>query len=286
MNKREEISWKFKALIGACGGTCLVMLRLIDANFFIYEEWGTMLGGYLTALGLVVMSTIFTCFVDENNPRKLFTQALLAPSLLIAMVKPGEPVYQGQAATAAEVQTVPTPKPTPTPEGHRAQTTLQMPDAMNEHTVLAGLLLPSTTQARLQAAFTQGSASNEEPRVEPLSRRELGSLTDGALILLGRPKPLRTFIYIVGKTTNERQAKDIATTLKRLLQNIVEVRLRRPEGNQEIFIAIGKFDTHVGASETERIVKERARNISNNPDAKSVLQNGKIVDGRTLFGRP
>src|SRR5215470_4811215 len=100
MNKREEISWKFKALIGACGGTCLVMLRLIDANFFIYEEWGTMLGGYLTALGFVVLSTIFTCFVDENNPRKLFTQALLAPSLLIAMVKTGEPVYQERAATA------------------------------------------------------------------------------------------------------------------------------------------------------------------------------------------
>ena len=283
MNKREDISWKFKALIGACGGTCLVMIRLIDANFFIHKEWETLLGGYLTALGVVVMSTIFTCFADENNPRKLFTQALLAPSLLIAMVKTGEPVYQERAATAAQVQTLPTPTPTPTPEGHKAQTTLQMPDAMNDRIVLSGLLLPSTTDAQIQVAFSQGRGSNEEPRVEPLSRRELGSLTDGALILLGRPQPLRCFIYIVGKTTDERQAKDTATTLERYLQNVVEVRLRRPDGSREIYITVGKFDTIEGARETERIVKEKASNISNDPDAKAVLQNGKIVDGRTLF---
>jgi|SRR5262249_14597661 len=283
MNKREDISWKFKALIGACGGTCLVMIRLIDANFFIHKEWETLLGGYLTALGVVVMSTIFTCFADENNPRKLFTHALLAPSLLIAMVKTGEPVYQERAATAAQIQTLPTPKPTPTPEGHIDQTTMQMPYAMNDRIALPGLLLPSTTHEQIQFAFSQRSASDEGPRVEPLSRRELGSLTDGALILLGRPQPLRTFIYIVGKTTNERQAKDIANTIKRLLQNVVEVRLRRPEGSQEIFIAIGKFDTIEGARETEKIVKEKTTNISNNPDAKAVLQNGKIVDGRTLF---
>src|SRR5262249_23202919 len=159
---------------------------------------------------------------------------------IIAMVKTGEPAKQGeeQAAPAAQVKTFPSPTPTPTPAGHKAQTTLRMSDAMNDRIALAGLLLPSTTHAQIQVAFSQGRAGNEEPRVEPLSRRELGSLTDGALIILGRPQPLRCFIYIVGKTTDERQAKDIATTLKGLLQNEVEVRLRRPDGSREIFITI------------------------------------------------
>jgi hypothetical protein len=62
--------------IGASAGICLVLVKLIQANFYLGGEIASpeALGGYLTAASFVVLTMIFTLFLEEIEARKLFMQ--------------------------------------------------------------------------------------------------------------------------------------------------------------------------------------------------------------------
>jgi hypothetical protein len=290
MSRQIQINWKIKIIIGACGGICLTVIRLIDANFFLDYEGSTVLGGYLTALGLVILSSIFTCFVDETSHRKLFTQALLAPSLLVAMVSTGTVGHQegyGFQEVPSEAHGTPDVRPTTSRvrsslDGNETHTIRQALHSTNDRSELTTVLSSASMQTPTQIAFFQDQQADESLRIEPLSKRDLGSLKDGALILLGRPQPLRTFIFMVVRTTDPGRAKEIGRTLKQCLPSEMKVRLLRPDGSQEIFLAIGDFDTSQNADGIGRKAIKLLRDGCDT-SAASLLRNGVIVDGRTLF---
>jgi len=292
MSKQIQINWKIKIIIGACGGICLTVIRLIDANFFLDHEGPTVLGGYLTALGLVILSSIFTCFVDETSHGKLFMQALLAPSLLVAMVSTGTVGHQEgygfqEVPSEAEARGTPDVRPTTSQvrsslDGNEIRTIRHALHSTNDGSELTTLLSSAAMQTPTQIAFFQDHQGDESLRIEPLSKRDLGSLKDGALILLGRPQPLRTFIFMVVRTTDPGRAKEIGRTLKQCLPSEMKVRLLRPDGSQEIFLAIGDFDTSQNAEIMGRKAIKLLRDGCDST-APNLLGNGVIVDGRTLF---
>jgi len=289
MRKQEEIkeiNWKLKALIGACGGVCLVITKLL-AGTISQEFGGNKLGAGLTLFCLVTLSTIFTCFMEESNRGKLFMQALLAPSFLIAAVTAGDAKNQELGAKGADVnplKPVPTASPSiQTPERQKIPISQQAPSSKGERPIHAALPLPLTTQAANLFAIAQGGNSNDDLKVETLNERELGSLTDGALAVLGRPQPPKFFIFIVGKTEDENLALGNGRNLKKYLQNFgAKIRLRRPAGSREIYLTIGEFDTYEAAGRVKDRVGERAQTISD-VETKNLLSEGKVVDGRTLF---
>lgn len=84
------IPWFQKLVIGATGGLSLSILKLIQLNFYLdADKHATVLGGYLTLLGYLVLGTLVGFYFceeqqDLNKTRKsAFMMGLLAPSILL-----------------------------------------------------------------------------------------------------------------------------------------------------------------------------------------------------------
>src|SRR2546422_10636162 len=93
----NEVSWTHKALIGAAGGLCLVLLKLIDASFYVGDISSKQaVVGYLTYLAYLIIGTIVAVFLSEHNVPKekviksAFIAGLLGPSMLIALLRSEE----------------------------------------------------------------------------------------------------------------------------------------------------------------------------------------------------
>lgn len=89
-----SITLKEKAFIGAVGGIMLAMLKLIEAKFFLTNNFTSIdsLVGYLTYFCFIFLGLVTAIyFTDQEAPlekqkKHSFILGLLAPSLLIAIV--------------------------------------------------------------------------------------------------------------------------------------------------------------------------------------------------------
>jgi hypothetical protein len=243
-----------RAAIGACAGISLILVKLTEANFYLGRPRDEIVGGLLTVLAFVVLSTIFSTFVDEDNPRKLFVQGLLAPSLLIALV------HQG-----ADVRTVSGDNPGDIP-------------------FIGALIAPVVLHAA-EPALAQA------PRVKRIDPAALnGTALDGALLLLGRGQPRKTFLFVVGRATDAAQARSTATQLREALSAAwrggaaPEVEIMQFAGQLDVYVTVGGLRTsdQANAVRREAIAMLLDSRVSNGREQLRVLANGKVVDGRQL----
>lgn len=252
-----------KTLIGACGGFCVALIRLMHSSFYIGESGIVMLGGFLTAFGFIVLSVIFTNHIDDDKRGRLFMQALLAPTFLIALLQyPTVAPYRGVASGPKDV-----PK---------------ISSMLSVYSASVGLSSISVAHA-LEPPKEQG------PRVEVITRKDFdGSIADGALLFMGRPKPQSNFIYVLGKTSDRKLALKVAADLEKLpFIKGWKVRVLNPKGSKEMYLSIGKFMSAEAILETKEIICTQMFGYMpacDPPEQKAVelLLKGKIVDGRSL----
>ena len=100
MSNGRKLKWHNKALIGLGGGVCLALLHLMDKKFFLvdspYPNFVSI--GLLTTLAMVLIGVIYATVMEEQTHGKVFVNGLLAPSILLAILR---------GSTAPEIQNVP-----------------------------------------------------------------------------------------------------------------------------------------------------------------------------------
>ena len=245
-----------KILIGGAAGVCLVLVKLIQVGFYVSKpaDSGEVMGGLLTAGAFVAISMIFSPFLDETNPRKLFLQALAAPSFLLASVGPGLTPPLGETGPSRDEIGI-------------------LPEV--------SLLLPFVVHAQEQDSQTQPRSSIE---IETLQKGEFqGSLADGARRFVGR-MPVTPHAFIIGRSSEAAHAKAIAKIYQDLLGGET-IRLLQPEGSDQIYLAIGDLgDSQAVAKQKEEIVKHVELNDESDLKYAESLIRGQVVSLRKLMG--
>ena len=238
-----------KSLVGGAAGVCLVLVKLIQVDFYLdptippEDMWG----GFLTAGAFVVITMIFTAFLDESNPRKLFLQGLAAPSFIVALAQPGM---------------------------------LDKPNDTEDKSIpeLPALTLTLTVHAQEREPATKPTDSFP---VETLSKEQLkGSLTGGALRFVGRT-PASPHAYIIGRTSDPDHARRVAEIYKDLL-NTQPVRLLQLEGGDTIYLAVGEFGSQRDVSNEKTKTLQHLELTPETWKYATPLIDGQVVSLRTI----
>jgi len=246
--RTEVSSIGAKAGIGAGAGLCLAIVKLVEVNFYLGQPQAQVVGGILTAVAFVALAALFSAFVAEKEVRKIFMQGLLAPSLLVALI------HQGAAMPGA--------------------TTTASPDAIPS---LSGLV--QLVEATLYA--------EQRPGVQVVSPDRLqATVGEGALLMLGRATVASSFVYVVGKTTNQQEALAAKERVQRVLTGArlsSRAQVIQIQGSPETYVIVGGLRTQ---PEATRIRREVITKVVDGGQADAgtlkLLVNGVIVDGRSL----
>ncbi len=244
----EVSSIAAKAGIGAGAGVCLAIVKLIEVNFYLGQPHAQVVGGILTALAFVALAALFSAFVSEKDPRKIFTQGLLAPSLLVALV------HQGAAMPGA--------------------TTTSSPESIPTLSGLVQLVEPTLY-------------AEQRPGVQVVTPDRLrATVSDGALLMLGRGSVASSFMYVVGKTTRQEEATAVAERVQRVLTGArlsSRAQVIQIQGNPERYVIVGGLQTQAEATRIRReVITKVVDSGQTDPGALKLLVNGVIVDGRSL----
>ena len=251
-------------LIGCAAGLCLALVRLVEAQFFFGYSRAAVLVGVFTAVAFTVMAGIFTAFLDEPQPAKLFLQGLVAPSFLIAVV-------HGHATPGAEAS------------GSQAQIP-QISSAA--HAELDNPEGPLASLFSVQIAYAQTPDTKVQQPREAI-RTVAVRPWDGALAFFGTDTPQRSFAYIVGQTTDTTQAVAIVNQLRAVVA--YSVVLLRPVGSNRIYIVVGGITTAIAARQAKQdaLLKLSASlkrgKVSANSRVAQFLLDGPVVDTRQIL---
>jgi hypothetical protein len=250
---KRNLTWPVKLGIGAVGGVCLALVKLVEVNFYIGESGPKAIGGFLTLLAFVLLAALSSVFLGEKEPKKVFLQGLLAPSLLIALI------HQGA--------------------GLPAQTPSASPSAIPSFGIME-LLIPGVHAEELLQEMQAKALDVPVERIR-------GTATDGALLALGRGSASASFMYVIGKGTDARQASAVADRVQRALLTSgsgLRVQTIRIEGRNELYVTVGGLLTGPEAARTRADVVKKVVD-SGQVDAATLkmLVNGPVVDGRELL---
>lgn len=266
------MSTRRKSMIGLSGGICLVLVRLVQAGFYLASTPSAQLGGYLVAAALIIIATIFAAFLQETEPYKIFMQALLAPSFLVAVIAKAD-----SPGTLTGVESDPAAKPS---EIHR------LTDIRWDFDLFATPAYAQTPPASMPVA--------QPFQIRAVDPDDFGdSFGDGVLSFLGRPRLKRDYALVLGMTTNSLKAQDYAREIEKLgggsLIREDGVNLIRFEGKDEIFLLLGDFGTLQEVQALRNQVSDSAIKVllgnSQDPQSKAaaaLLAGGKVVSGKDL----
>jgi hypothetical protein len=243
--------------IGAGAGFCLSLVKMLEVNFYLGQPSPVIIGGVLTVLAFAVVAAMFTAFgTDEQDTGKLFMQGLLAPSLVIALVHRG-----------ADVSSIP----------GSAATTIPSLGSITE------VFVPSLYAAEQDPATTARSGSVQTVK----AGRFDGSAIDGALMLLGRAPAQSSYVYVVGKTNDEKQALAASAKVRQAAQAAgipSQVQVIKPEGTNDLYVTVGAFQSATAAAATKKeIVSKVVAAPAVDQSALRLLVNGPVVDARTFM---
>jgi len=264
--RMNEVPLKHKALIGAAGGFCLVLLKLIDAGFYVDDFFSKQaIVGYFTYLAYLIIGTIAAVVLSEHDVSKekvrksAFIVGLLGPSILIAILK--QPVVPTQPITDL------------------------VPDIPK---ISRSLISPAHAQTR-DVPAAPGSATSvqilKKEAVEP-------SFKEVLLTTIGRPVPIKDHVYVVGVAESESKAIAAAAAIneKILVQKQgLQAQVFKPEGMSKYYVTVGGLKEpgaaiKLGAAAQAiaiKTLKEQTDEASKR--AATLLIGGKVVDGKMLF---
>ncbi len=263
-----------KALIGACGGFCLSLIKLMDAGFYLDEQSIIALQGYLFCLAYICMSMIGALFMDEKNAQKLLRQSLLIPSVFLAIVQGGE-TDQNQ-----EFQ-----KENSTPQTEEIQSLGDAPGSILHN--LTSFLIPS---AMAQPPVAGDTLPRPNIIIDIISRSDLEpGIYEGAKYIWGRrTEPPKSFMFVVGKASSPARAAEIAGRIDSLpgLGNHI-ISFAKFEGGSDIYLKFGGMMAEKEARELEYEIKDSiyamdTENVGSRAIAELVLK-GRVMDASEAF---
>ena len=277
----EKILGYQRFLIGAAGGFCLTLIKLIEVKFFVGQPYEELVGGLLIAFSLMIIAAIFTTFLDDNTPGKLFRNSLLAPSVIFALVNQTGPL----------------------PDSFPEDGQLDIPDVGLEQDVAYGGSSLLDGMVVVPAAYADGRRSGNgwDPQaerqevqrqireIEELQKLKFGSgVLSGASRYLGRDSRSKAqdHLWVIGKAPDETTAQSLADQLDKYFSDPGSVRLVKPEGTDDIYITIESLKSEAGAKQLKDSTFDRLFRAP--PDGfdlatLDLLRRGPIVDGRMLF---
>ena len=252
--------WRGRIIFGGLGGLTLIVIRAIQVDFFINEPMKTQISGWLTLLGFAVISIIWALVADEDNQTKVFISGLGAPSVIVAFL-------------GGSLQFLPPPSSQP-------------PSSSQPTAPVLSMFLPTPV-------FAQSNDDQPDPENRPVTIEEVdfssvgGSITDGlrTAIVGQRPPSRRKYLYLLGTTTDETRAKNIAEKLSQDLDQIYktdapQVHLLKPAKSNDIFLSIGHLLPTTLEAETLRgnVMSEFLGTGDDFKKTTDLLQKGVIVD--------
>ncbi|MGH8613172.1 MAG: hypothetical protein ACREYF_14425 [Gammaproteobacteria bacterium] len=266
----SDVTWFHKAVIGACGGLCLSLLKLIDAQFYLDNFYSKQaLVGYLTYLSFIIIGifvAIFLCEHDalkEKTIRSSFVLGLLGPSILIAIVKqPGviDEVGKGSLKDITRVGYV--------------------------------FISPAYAQPPDVSETATSTPSTRVP-VKILKKEDVElSYKQAFWAAIGRSVPTQDYVYIVGVAENAAKAIETAEKINTISPDTAKglnTQVLKPEGKNEYYITVGDLKTSKEALETKASAHAAAIDtLRGEPDetsktAATLLLEGEVVSGDLLF---
>jgi len=272
MSNQHEINWKLAAAIGALGGLCLVLLKLVQARFYLDAPWSKEASvAYLTYVVFVVLGAVTGVFFAEHNVRRnTFVAGLLAPSILLSFFS--APNFRFESIGEAPKDIKP-------------------------------LSLSIVSEAYAQQAAPSPGQTGEAappPLVTTIRKSDVEPTFKEALLLaLGKPQPVDTYLFVMGKTPDKAKAIATATSINNFIKamesveiaKLPQVQIIKIEGMPDYFVALGALQKSSAVIATKKFAYSAATtSLTESTDVQArklapLLLEGKVVDARDFFQR-
>ena len=283
-----RINWPTRMAIGAVGGLCLSLLKLIEVDFLLLpsvlpiERWV----GFLTYLSFIVLGSIVAVFFADHEvsatkqKRNALIMGLLAPSLLLAIVNKPQDRYLARYSEINQIEEV----------GLVSAPLLE--------------LLPIST-AYADNQITSGSIAGAQIDAESASSGLIQTITEQDVILplgqqfmcaLGRcgNSAEQPYLFVVGQAADAESALAAAVAIQSRLNEYeftnedmsnAEIRVVHPANSDTYFVTLGglKQRWQVRNYQTEAV-----QAVSREPSGSSrgmIDPKAKIVDQLIVQGQ-
>ncbi len=279
-SKLNTIAWNEKAIIGASGGLSLVILKLIEADFFLTSSLSEaeILVRYLTYIAYLLLGIMVAIFFtdSEGNKEKVrknaFISGLVAPSLLLALVSPpnlGEDVDPTTRIHDLGDRIQPSSF---SPLGTESATDN---DALNDDDSSTLNFAPTFRRVRSTDAQVSKSTIVNGVKVLDIVPDDIEKATFGQLLLgaIGRNPNLKNYVFVVGKTTSQHNAVNIAVNIntfmrKKRVLGLPRAIVMHPKHTNQYYISIGEINLKNNA----KLIKQKIHGY-----AKKILFGNKQV---------
>ncbi|WP_069470580.1 hypothetical protein [Candidatus Marithrix sp. Canyon 246] len=262
----NPIAWNEKAIIGASGGLSLVILKLIEADFFLTSSLSEaeILARYLTYIAYLLLGIMVAIFFTDSEGKKekvrknAFISGLVAPSLLLALLSPPN-LGEGVDPTTSIQQFGEKIQPSNfSPLGTESATD-------NDHSSKLKNLTPTFSRVRSTDAQVSKSTIVNGVKVLDIVPDDIEKATFAQLLLgaIGRNPNLKNYVFVVGKTTSQHNAVNIAVNINSFIKSLAVSRaiVIHPKHTKNYYISIGEINLKTDAKLIKRKIHGYASKI-------------------------
>lgn len=234
MNAPQELTPRHAALIGVLGGFCLVLLKLMQAQFYVDEPMSRQaVVAYLTYAGFLIFAAVAGVFFAEHNVRRnTFIAGLLAPSILLTFFS--APNFRLDSVG----------------ESPKAIRQISFGLISNAHAQQPAAVPAAPASAPVAATFQVIHKSDVQP-----------SYWEAVLQAMGKPATPNKYLFVVGKTTDKEKAFATATSLNRVnagwgagedAMKLPYAKVVKFDGMNEYYVTLGDLQGPDAAIETKK----------------------------------
>jgi len=276
-SKLNTIGWNEKAIIGASGGLSLVILKLIEADFFLTSSLSEaeILVRYLTYIAYLILGIMVAIFFTDSDGNKekvrknAFISGLVAPSLLLALVSP--PNVDGDVDPTSRIHDL----------GERIQPSNFSPLGTTESAT------PTFSRVRSTDAQAAGYTIVNGVKVLDIVPDDIEKPSFGQLLLgaIGRNPNLKNYVFVVGKTTSQHNAVNIAVKINSFIKPSLSVPraiVIHPKNTKEYYISIGA----INLKENAKLIKHKIHGYASKIlyGNKQVTETNRKIASSLLLG--
>lgn len=263
--KLNTVTWNEKAIIGASGGLSLVILKLIEADFFLTSSLSEaeILARYLTYIAYLLLGIMVAIFFTDSDGNKekvrknAFISGLVAPSLLLALLSP--PNLGDDVDPTSRIHDL----------GERIQPSNFSPlgaesatdnDASDDDHSSKLNLAPTFNRVRSTDAQVSRTTIVHGVKVLDIVPDDIEKASFGQLLLgaIGRNPNLKNYVFVVGKTTSQHNAVNIAVNINSFIKKkrslgVPSAIVMHPKNTNQYYITIGEINLKKDA----RLIKRK-----------------------------
>jgi hypothetical protein len=268
MNAPPELTWRNAALIGMLGGLCLVLLKLMQAQFYVDDPLSRQaVVAYLTYAGFLVFAAIAGVFFAEHNLRRnTFIAGLLAPSILLTFFSA---------------------------PNFRVDSVGESPRAIRQ---LSLSLIPAA-HAQLPPASSPSPIPSAELQVIHKSD-VVPSFWESVRQAMGGPAAPDKYLFVIGKTADKEKALATANSLNdmKAMLNVYDdkklpyAKVVKFDGMNDYYVTLGDLQPPAAAVHTKKVATSvglawlTGEAAAQAQAAAPLLVEGVVVDAKSLAG--